>query len=142
MRIYHHKLIPVLPRQQLIHTHRIVCSLRGKNWGKKSTNTNYIFRYSWEYLYNYHILIMNEMKKRNYKPNPIWTDYYYRGKNCKAMNQDFITKLRNKKNYKEHNKKYLIYCCEILKIKIQDNKNYDENEKYKFYSWVDENISI
>ena len=85
------------------------------------------------------------MKSRGYKPNPIWTDFYYRGKRCKPIDPKWITKTRRKSIYPEHHKDYLKSCIKNLtrKLKAAPEGKYNENEVYKFYSWVqDNNISI
>ena len=80
MRLWHQALISKLPRQQLLGQHRECCALRGKGWGKKHSVVDYVFTHSPEKLVAYHMMIMFEMKKRGYKPDPIWENCNYRGK--------------------------------------------------------------
>lgn len=54
MRLWHYKLIPCLPRQQLLGQHRECCALRGKGWGKPHSTVNYVFKYNIEKLVKYH----------------------------------------------------------------------------------------
>ena len=67
MRLWHHALIPKLPRPQLLGQHRECCALRGNGWGKKHATVDYVFAHSPYLLYRYHELIMEEMSKRGYR---------------------------------------------------------------------------
>lgn len=129
MRLWHQKLIPYLPRQQLLGQHRECCALRGKGWGKKHATVDYVFTHSPSKLVAYHWLIMREMNRRGYKPDETWIDPYYRGKTI-GYDQEFAdiyaTKIEygmaiiEKLNYiiyNEHNKEYLKECLENLKSK-------------------------
>ncbi len=140
MRLWHIDMISVLPRQQLLGQHRECCALRGLCWGRKHSIIDYVFLYDWEFLYNYHMKVIAEMKKRGYKPNPIWLDYTYRGKRCKKMNSGWIIRTREDNQYPEHNRRYLIRCVELLIKKIEKAKprKYNENEIYKLYTWIEE----
>ena len=80
MRLWHQSLIPLLPRQQLLGLHREICALRGKGWGRKHATVDYVFTHIPERLVAYHYLVMNEMERRGYKPDKIWRDINYRGK--------------------------------------------------------------
>ncbi len=116
MRLWHEKLIPILPRQQLLGQHRECCALRGNGWGKKHSTVNYVFNYSPYKLYQYHMLIIDEMYNRGYFPNELWINPLYRGKSCLA----YISLDKIKKNtpiYPEHNKSYLYECIKNLKLK-------------------------
>lgn len=116
MRLWHEKLIPLLPREQLLGQHRECCALRGKGWNKKHSTINYVFNYLPYKLFQYHLLVMEEMKKRNYVPNNLWYDPNYRGKNINSYkNLIFIEKTTP--IYPEHNDNYLSECIENLKNK-------------------------
>ena len=80
MRLWHEDMISKLPRQQLLGQHRECCALRGKGWGKPHATVNYVFTYSPYKLYQYHMIVMNEMEARGYKPLSLWKDKNYRGK--------------------------------------------------------------
>ena len=80
MRLWHQTLIPLLPRAQLLGQHRECAALRGAGWGRPHATVNYVFTHSPYKLYLYHALIMDEMEKRGYKPDPLWKDPLYRGK--------------------------------------------------------------
>ena len=81
MRLWHETLIPLLPRQQLLGQHREVAALRGKGWGKKHATVDYVFTHSYYKLFQFHLLVLAEMEKRSYTPDPLWYDPLYRGKN-------------------------------------------------------------
>src|SRR5690606_22350540 len=123
-------LIPVLPRPQLLGQHRECCALRGNAWLKPHSIINYIFDYEPYRLYLYHVLIMDEMKKRGYNVEPLWYDPYYRGKVAQPWSEN---ELRMDKDliypfYKEHNECYLNECIDNLKQKgiiIELNNNND-----------------
>lgn len=73
MRLWHEELIPLLPRKQLLGQHRECCALRGNGWGRKHATVDYVFQHSPYKLYQYHHLILTEMKKRHYLPSPEWS---------------------------------------------------------------------
>ena len=127
MRLWHQKLIPYLPRQQLLGQHRECCALRGKGWGKKHSVVDYVFTYPAEYLVAYHFEVMDEMRKRGYKPDPIWYAASYRGailgnqEDWANINEaDHLrldAKFKNCSIYPEHNDAYLRECIDNLKSK-------------------------
>lgn len=116
MRLWHEDLITLLPRQQLLGQHRECCALRGKGWGKTHATVNYVFDHSPYKLYQYHVLVMEEMLKRGYKPDEKWFDPLYRGKTC--SNYDSIARLKLEKPiYVEHDSLYLQECLNNLNEK-------------------------
>ena len=140
MRLWHHKLIPVLPRQQLLGQHREVCALRGLGWGRKHSTVDYVFLHSWEHLYHYHILVMDEMKARGYSPNPKWADYYYRGKRCDPLVPEWVSRSRSDPLYPEHDHYNLIGCAGLLRGRIRKRPDrYTDQDKYRLSAWLSEN---
>jgi uncharacterized protein (TIGR02328 family) len=138
-------MIPVLPRQQLLGQHRELCAIRGLSWGKKHSTINYVFRHNWETLFNFHLLIITEMKYRGYKPNPLWSDFFYRGKRMDPHSPVWVTKTGRISLYKEHNEAYKTACAKNLEAKLRRAPagKYNETEVYRFYSWLsDEGISL
>ena len=126
MRLWHEKLISKLPRLQLIGQHRECCALRGNGWGKKHKIVNYVFDNSYLKLFDYHELIMAEMKNRGYKVDEKWTKVEYRGKICNSLdinNLDDLNFIFDKHKeiniyvYEEHNDEYLQECLDNLKSK-------------------------
>ena len=129
MRLWHQSLISKLPRQQLLGLHREVCALRGKGWGKKHSVVDYVFTHSPEKLVAYHFMVMFEMKKRGYKPDPIWENCNYRGKIlgedywCDPASVNVLFKYSYENLYPEHNDSYLKECIDNLLskgIKIEE----------------------
>lgn len=124
MRLWHQKLIPLLPRQQLLGLHREVCALRGKGWGRKHSTVDYVFEYDIERLVAYHYLVIDEMERRGYKVDFLWKSVIYRGKH---IGNDFSIRALNVYEqvgfsyscpiYSEHNKEYLLECLNNLKSK-------------------------
>lgn len=127
MRLWHQDLIQHLPRQQLLGQHRECCALRGAGWGRKHSGVNYVFTYSPDYLIAYHLLVMEEMKSRGYKPDPVWYNHNWRGSKLGETNdwadKDIIEYLIGdylvweKPIYPEHDDDYLEECLNNLKEK-------------------------
>ena len=115
MRLWHYKLIPFLPRQQLLGQHRECCALRGNGWGKKHSTVDYVFNYSQNVLCSFHHFVMREMMIHGYKVSIDWLDWKYRGKSCPPREElDIAT---NQITYPEHDEAYLQECIENLRRK-------------------------
>ena len=120
MRLWHQSLIKYLPRQQLLGQHRECCALRGNGWGKPHSTVNYVFEYTPMELFKYHQLVMNEMQNRGYKPNQLWENPLYRGRNCEPfIALPDITGFKDP-IYTEHNDEYLAECLDNLLAKNID----------------------
>lgn len=126
MRLWHQKLIPFLPRQQLLGQHRELCALRGKGWGKKHSVVDYVFTHDPACLVAYHFLVMDEMKRRGYNPDNVWYNPNWRGKDLQEatdwVQQPLVESLLSKSEagiyiFKEHNDNYLQECLDNLKSK-------------------------
>lgn len=127
MRLWHQLLISKLPRHQLLGQHRECCALRGRGWGRNHSVVNYVFTYSPNRLIAYHHLIMEEMERRGYHPDPTWYNVDWRGtqlKEEKGWGDEF--KVNEIKSFcrdgsamifPEHNNEYLKECIENLKGK-------------------------
>lgn len=130
MRLWHQKLIPYLPRQQLLGQHRECCALRGKGWGRKHATVDYVFTHSPDYLIAYHFLVMREMRQRSYSPDDAWDNPNYRGSvlgieqdrsNPKALCSILTsTAISGETIYFEHDDAYLQECIENLESKGVD----------------------
>ena len=125
MRLWHQSLIQYLPRQQLLGQHRECCALRGKGWGKKHKIVDYVFIHNPAKLIAYHYLVMDEMKRRGYKPDTTWYCCDYRG-SALGYTQPFefcdgvLLSLYTSNNeiiYDEHNDEYLQECLDNLRGK-------------------------
>lgn len=116
MRLWHEQLINKLPRQQLLGQHREIAALRGNGWGKKHATVNYVFNHSPYKLYQFHLLVLNEMQKRGYRPDAKWFNPLYRGIHCKpylSLEDCTLTT----PIYPEHNDEYLKECLDNLASK-------------------------
>lgn len=127
MRLWHQRLIPILPRQQLLGQHRECCALRGKGWGRKHATVDYVFAHDPALLIAYHWLVLDEMKNRGYKYAPEWNSAEYRGKQLGVDKQWYslfllLTPVRSLDGherilYPEHDDFYLKSCLENLRRK-------------------------
>lgn len=127
MRLWHQLLIPYLDRQRLLSQHRECCALRGKGWGRNHATVNYVFEDDPSCLFAYHVVVMNEMEKRGYKPDPVWRNPFWRGTSIGEDEQfadpdmcDDMTTYIYKKHglvYDAHNDEYLRECVELLRSK-------------------------
>lgn len=113
MRLWHEKLIPLLPRQQLLGQHREIAALRGKGWGKKHATVDYVFTHPYYKLFQFHLLVMEEMERRGYTPDPLWYDPLYRGKMLPPMKVNEPLPVTYPL-YLEHNDAYLEECLTNL----------------------------
>lgn len=116
MRLWHEKIISLLPKNQLLGQHRECCALRGNGWGKNHKTVDYVFTYSPYHLYKYHTLIMDEMEKRGYNVSTEWKDKNYRGKVAQPF-YDLEEESIVNPIYKEHNDEYMSECIENLRNK-------------------------
>ena len=124
MRLWHQKLIPYLPRQQLLGQHRECCALRGKGWGRRHATVDYVFTHEPERLIAYHHLVMDEMKRRGYNPDSTWRNACWRG-NILGEHLDWANFIKasdlaiaandfGAMIYPEHNDAYLQECLDNL----------------------------
>jgi uncharacterized protein (TIGR02328 family) len=125
MRLWHQDIISKLPTKQLVGQHRECAALRGNGWGKKHKTVDYVFTYHPIRLYFYHLLIIEEMRKRGYKPSQEWDSPFYRGKKCELYEDWYLTdalkdfnpeEIKNK-IYVEHDNEYLRECLDNLEKK-------------------------
>ena len=130
MRLWHEKLIPYLPRQQLLGQHRECAALKGKGWGKKHAVVDYVFTHEPEMLAAYHRLVMAEMRCRGYNPDKAWDDCNYRGAALgviegwcdleKVAGYVMHSILTKETIYPEHDDNYLKECIDNLRSKGVD----------------------
>ena len=116
MRLWHEKLIHLLPKNQLLGQHRECCALRGNGWKKKHKTVDYVFTYSPYHLFIYHVLVMEEMEKRGYHVSAEWKDKNYRGRTAEKYD-NLKEEIIGSPIYKEHNIEYLADCIENLRDK-------------------------
>ena len=119
MRLWHYKIIPYLPKSQLIAQWRELNSIFSKQ--DNHILISYIYDYDKEYLYSYSNIVLEEIKKRGYQIKK-WDNYngYFRDIKNKIPNKDLI--------FKEHDKEYFSICFWNLKEKyIRGQKDFDKN---------------
>ena len=116
MRLWHEKIIHLLPKNQLLGQHRECCALRGNGWKKKHKTVDYVFSYSPYLLFRYHLLVMDEMEKRGYNVSGEWKNKNYRGKIAEKY-IDLEEEIIEDPIYKEHNIEYMHECIENLRNK-------------------------
>lgn len=107
MRLWHYKLIGVLPKSQLIAQWRELNSIFVKQ--DKHILINYVYKYPKEYLNEYATKVYFEMIRRGYKIRSFenYSNYF---KDC-DINFDFD------ENYPEHDTEYLTVCYWNLREK-------------------------
>lgn len=113
MRLWHQDLISWLPRQQLLGQHREITALRGLGWGRRHVTVDYVFVHSPYKLFQFHLLVMEEMRERGYHPDPAWHDPLYRGRHCPPY-KDLAAVPLTEPIYPEHDTAYLRECLENL----------------------------
>ena len=110
MRLWHYKLIPVLPKKQLISQWRECIAIK-RQWEKNSLKhplVSYVMDYEEEYFVNYTMKVMAEMTKRNIK---------YQIKYFDEMIENVDVYHMPDYNYPEHNNRYLAQCYYNLQEK-------------------------
>lgn len=116
MRLWHQELISHLPRMQLLGQHREIAALRGNGWGRRHATVDYVFRYSPYRLYRFHLLVMDDMRRRGFHPDDRWSDPLYRGRSCEPY-EVLVPCTVPDPIYPEHDEAYLRECLENLKGK-------------------------
>lgn len=116
MRLWHEKILSCLPDAQLLGQHRECCALRGNAWGKKHAVVDYVFEHEPDYLYQYHLKVMQEMGRRGFRTGGEWFNPLYRGRNCPPYDERIYSRIivRGSTVYPEHNDGYLSECLENL----------------------------
>ena len=117
MRLWHYKLIPVLPNQMLVSQWRECVAIK-RQWEKETLKhrlVSYVLNYDRMYFGTYFTIVLEEMKKRNFKVNHLlqkeMIDFCYN--NRPAI--EYIEYIG--KNYPQHNKRYLKQCYYNLEEK-------------------------
>lgn len=125
MRLWHYKLIPHLPRSQLLAQWRELNSIFVNRPNHILINYAYNDK---ESLLNYTRLVIDEMEKRNYKISEKsyqhFLDYFYQSDNF-----DYNLNYKSDKMFKEHNDEYLEICYWNLREKyIRGQKDFTEEQ--------------
>ena len=114
IRLWHYKLIPYLPKSQLLAQKR-ECDLIWKDISNEKKTNHILINYIWEYnlykteLLNYYYLLLVEFKKRNYRFND------KSGYNLDVENDKRFLNLAP--FHKHHNTRYLVQCFYNLEEK-------------------------
>lgn len=116
MRLWHYKLIPYLPKSQLVAQWRELNSIFTKQ--DNHILINYVYDYDKFVLKHYTRIVLKEIDRRGYKIKK-WDNYidYFKGvSDCDV-------------NFKEHDTEYLTICYYNLKEKyLRGQKDFSENE--------------
>ena len=119
MRLWHYKLIPVLPNKMLVSQWRECLAIK-RQWEKgtlKHRLVNYVMDYDKNYFYNYITRLCQEMLKRNIKYQD---KYLYETMDfCECTGNRLYP--MDKLNYHEHNDRYLKQCLYNLEEKAMRN---------------------
>lgn len=113
MRLWHYKLIPVLPKKQLVSQWRECIAIK-RQWEKgtlKHRLVSYVKNYDGEYFINYCYAILREMLKRGIK----FQEKYMKeiGQFCENKEK----KIPENVYYFEHDDRYLKQCLYNLEEK-------------------------
>lgn len=125
MRLWHYKLIPFLPKSQLLAQWRELNSIFKKQ--DKHILINYIYDHDKEYLRTYTWEILNEMMKRHFKiGSEALTNAcnYFEGKMFRNCEKDL--------HFPEHNIGYFRQCFFNLQEKFErGQKDFSFDEYYE-----------
>lgn len=129
MRLWHYKLIPVLPKNMLVSQWRECIAIK-RQWEKgtlKHRLVSYVKDYDKDYFIHYVDMVINELGARNIK----YQSKYY------AEIRDFCNPNHyiGGKFYREHNDRYLMQCYNNLQEKY-DRGIVTANEWKKIEGYV------
>lgn len=126
MRLWHKKLINVLPRNQLLAQWRECCAILNNIYNKGTPNhilVNKILKYNINHFEYYCNLVIKEMKNRNYKiSEKLIKENKKKIEELKLREGKYNIKLDENELYKDwHNEKYLRQCYYNLEEKYDCN---------------------
>ena len=131
MRLWHWKLIPVLPRQQLLGQWMELC-LIAKNISEKGTPNhilvNEIMNYPLDHLVQYQYIVWKEMKNRGYNPDDQKFFQWIPNRPYAYISQDRLFK-------DWHNDRYFNQCVMNLEEKF-DRGGIPLDEWKTFTEWA------
>lgn len=131
MRLWHYKLLPYLPKSQLLAQWRELNSIFKKQ--DKHILINYVYEYDKKDLGIYSNLVIKEMLSRGIKINN-WKNYeeYFKGETF------YYNELYEYKPFKNHhNKRYLLQCFFNLDEKCcRGQKDFDVVRHAALYDFV------
>lgn len=107
MRLWHIKLISVLPREQLVAQWRELSAIAGaiqKNGTPNHLLVNFVLDYPFDHFISYAKLVREEMTKRGYRTmNSVWEKII-------SLKKDYIIVPKEQIYYKKMNPVYLDIC--------------------------------
>ena len=106
MRLWHYKLIPVLPNKMLVSQWRECIAVK-RQWRKETLKhrlVSYVIDYNKAIFYEYTLKVRDEMIKRNIKFKDKYIDEIWRYCFPKGY------AIAGLENYPEHNDRYLAQC--------------------------------
>ena len=115
IRLWHYKILPVLPDKMLIAEWRECIAIK-RQWEKRTLKhrlVSYVMDYDKTYFLNYIFLVSMDMSKRNIKFNELYLKEIV--KFCLKSEEDILES--NFRVYKEHNDRYLKQCLYNLQEK-------------------------
>lgn len=126
MRLWHYKLIPYLPRTQLLAQWRELNSIFKKQ--DKHILINYIYNYDKLHLFHYTSKVMAEMGARNIKIHN-YMNYYEYFKHSVDNYTEYRFTNAYKYNFREHDNEYLTICYYNLKEKyLRGQKDFTQEQ--------------
>ena len=129
MRLWHYRLIPFLPKSQLVAQWRELNSIFKKR--DKHILINYVYEYPTEDLYYYTSLVICELERRNIKIKK-WKHY----ENYFGEPMDIPFYMHPFKYH--HNDRYLIQCFYNLQEKYdRGQKDFDKREYQMLEEFVE-----
>ena len=117
MRLWHYKLLPVLPDKFIIAEWRECIAIK-RQWDKgtlKHRLVSYVMNYNRAYFLSYVLEVVKEMEKRKIKYNQ---KYLEEIKAFCGLETDLENKTFNYLTYQEHNERYLRQCYYNLQEKF------------------------
>lgn len=120
MRLWHKDLLEVLPNSQLLGQNRECCAMEADLLAKGKVNhvlINFLNKTNLSHLYSYHLLVMEEMKKRNYNityKTLERLEYFKNTFSCYEIKKEDVF------NY-IHTERYLLQCYYNLQEKFDNN---------------------
>lgn len=145
MRLWHYRILPYLPKSQILAQYRELNSIYKKQ--DKHILINYIYEYSKEDLYYYSILVIGEMIKRGFKVHNLQNLQQYFNLTDEVMylgipNADKF-KLQNPIFINHHNDRYLLQCFYNLQEKFdRKQKDFTEEQYINLKNFVGKVVNL
>lgn len=139
MRLWHYKLLPYLPKSQLLAQWRELNSIF-----KKQDNhilINYLYEYPKEDFISYSSMVIKEMQKRKYKVDKSNYENYF---GSMLLDEDWVhIKYQSAPFKNHHNDRYLIQCFFNLEEKYdRGQKDFSKKQYDKLNEFVWNEIYI